>query len=100
MRGLSAGELERAAWEGLPDVERQFVGPAPKVPGRPSLLQDVLRGRKTEIDYLNGYVVRRGSAIGVDSPFSQATVDVIKAVEAGEFPLTIDNVARVNALAG
>ena len=72
---------------------------APKVPGRPSLLQDVLRGRKTEIDYLNGYVVRRGRAIGVDSPFSQATVDVIKAVEAGEFPLGVENVARVNAIA-
>ena len=100
VRGLSAGELERAAWEGLPGVERQFVGPAPRVPGHPSLLQDVLRGRKTEIDYLNGYVVRRGRAIGVDSPFSQATVDVIKAVEAGEFPLGVENVARVNAIAG
>ena len=99
VRGLSAAELERAAWEGLPGVERQFVGPAPQVPGRPSLLQDVLRGRKTEIDYLNGYVVRRGRAIGVDSPYSRATVDVIKAVEAGEFPLSVENIARVNAIA-
>ena len=30
--------------------------------GRPSLLQDVMRGRRTEIEYLNGAVLRRGQA--------------------------------------
>ena len=42
--------------------------------GRPSLLQDVMRGRRTEIEELNGYVVRRGRELGVPTPMNEAVV--------------------------
>lgn len=42
--------------------------------GRPSLLQDVMRGRRTEIDYLNGYVVAEGRKAGIETPFNEAVV--------------------------
>ena len=42
--------------------------------GRPSLLQDVLRGRRTEIDELNGYVVGAGRRFGVPTPVNEAVV--------------------------
>ena len=42
--------------------------------GRPSMLQDVMRGRRTEIDYLNGYVVEQGKAVGVAAPFNETIV--------------------------
>jgi 2-dehydropantoate 2-reductase len=42
--------------------------------GRPSLLQDVIRGRRTEIDYLNGAVVEQGRQAGVKTPFNEAVV--------------------------
>jgi 2-dehydropantoate 2-reductase len=45
--------------------------------GRPSMLQDVMRGRRTEIDYLNGYVVDQGRRVGVKTPFNEMIVDLL-----------------------
>jgi 2-dehydropantoate 2-reductase len=36
-----------------------------------SMLQDVLAQRQTEIDYLSGYVVRRGRALGIECPANE-----------------------------
>ena len=48
---------------GLAEVEADVAAEgARRGGGRPSLLQDVMRGRRTEIDYLNGYVCARGGA--------------------------------------
>ncbi len=52
--------------------------------GRPSLLQDMLKGRRTEVDYLNGYVVRKGREVGVPTPMNEAIVAITKRLEAGE----------------
>jgi 2-dehydropantoate 2-reductase len=46
--------------------------------GRPSFLQDVLRGRRTEIEDLNGYVSRQGRALGVLTPFNDAVVELVR----------------------
>jgi 2-dehydropantoate 2-reductase len=45
--------------------------------GRPSMLQDVMRGRRTEIDYLNGYVVDQGRRVGVKTPFNEMIVQLV-----------------------
>lgn len=37
-----------------------------------STAQDLARGKPTEIDHLNGYLVRRGEAIGVPTPVNRA----------------------------
>jgi 2-dehydropantoate 2-reductase len=37
-----------------------------------STAQDIARGKPTEIDSLNGYVVRRGAELGVSTPVNQA----------------------------
>lgn len=49
----------------------------------PSTLQDVRKGRKTEIDYLNGYVSRRGREVGIATPVNDAIVTTLKEVESG-----------------
>jgi 2-dehydropantoate 2-reductase len=51
---------------------------------RPSLLQDVTKGRRTEIDYLNGYIVQQGAAVGVATPANESIVTRVKALERGE----------------
>jgi len=64
---------------GLADVERDMAAGARHLSGgRPSLLQDVLRGRRTEIDYLNGYVSTAGRRVGVPTPVNDAVVKAIR----------------------
>lgn len=46
-----------------------------------SMLQDINRGRRTEIDALNGAVVALGEANGVDTPVNKTIVGVLKAKE-------------------
>ena len=36
--------------------------------------QDILKGRRTEIDYLNGFVAAEGRGAGVPTPFNDAVV--------------------------
>ena len=50
---------------------------------RASMAQDVTKGRPTEIDYMNGFVVAQGKERGVPTPVSAATVEVIHEIEAG-----------------
>jgi 2-dehydropantoate 2-reductase len=46
-----------------------------------SMLQDILRGKKTEIDYINGTIVKRGAKHGVETPYNSAVVSMVKAKE-------------------
>ena len=51
---------------------------------RPSMGQDVMKGRRTEIDWLNGFVVRRGAEIGIAAPANAGIAEVVKRVERRE----------------
>jgi 2-dehydropantoate 2-reductase len=53
-------------------------------PGRPSLLQDVIKGRRTEVDFLNGLAVKKGEVVGVPTPMNRAIVELMHQVEAGK----------------
>jgi 2-dehydropantoate 2-reductase len=46
-----------------------------------STAQDLARGKRTEIDSLNGHVVRRGAALGVAAPVNQALHAMVKLLE-------------------
>jgi 2-dehydropantoate 2-reductase len=46
-----------------------------------STAQDLARGKKTEIDALNGYVARRGAELGVPAPINQTLHALVKLVE-------------------
>ena len=46
-----------------------------------STAQDMARSKPSEIDHLNGFIVRRGQALGVATPVNQALFALIKLVE-------------------
>ncbi|MEE9184932.1 MAG: 2-dehydropantoate 2-reductase [Acidimicrobiia bacterium] len=49
---------------------------------KPSMLQDVLAQRPTEIDQLNGGLVHFGREVGIPTPLNQAAWSLIKGLEA------------------
>lgn len=46
-----------------------------------STAQDLARRKPTEIDYLNGYVVRRGEALGIPTPANRVLWALVKLIE-------------------
>jgi 2-dehydropantoate 2-reductase len=55
---------------------------AQTMPGQySSTAQDLARGKKTEIDYLNGLVVRRGDALGIPTPANRVLWALVKLLE-------------------
>jgi 2-dehydropantoate 2-reductase len=78
-----AGEGDPAAAE---MVTAQRFKDSQKVSGeqRPSMGQDMVKGRRTEIEFLNGYVVREGAKVGIAARANAALTDIVKRVEKGE----------------
>jgi 2-dehydropantoate 2-reductase len=78
-----AGEGDPAAIE-VADAQR--LRDRARIAGeqRPSMGQDMVKGRRTEIEYLNGFVVREGEKVGQTCPANAALTDIVKRVELGE----------------
>jgi 2-dehydropantoate 2-reductase len=49
-----------------------------------SMLQDLERGIKTEVDFINGGVVEKGEEYGVETPLNSRVVELVHAMERGE----------------
>lgn len=47
-----------------------------------SMLQDLEKGKKTEVDYINGVVCRGGRKCGIPTPFNDKVVELVKEAEA------------------
>lgn len=48
---------------------------------RCSMLQDIERGRRTEIDYINGFIVQESNRLGLKAPVNAAIADLIRHLE-------------------
>lgn len=77
-----AGEGDVAA---LAHVEEVLLAQANKrADGQvASMGQDMRKGRRTEIDYINGYVVAQAASIGREVPANRALTELVKSVERG-----------------
>ena len=48
---------------------------------KPSMLQDIEAGRRTEVDYINGKIVEYGAQAGVPTPYNTMIRGLVKALE-------------------
>ncbi|MFC2001828.1 ketopantoate reductase family protein [Chloroflexota bacterium] len=51
---------------------------------RSHVLQDFLKGRRTEIDYINGLIVERGREVNVPTPFNEIITSLVRQIEQGK----------------
>ena len=50
---------------------------------RASMAQDVIKGRRSEIEYMNGHIAAKGKEKGVATPVSAAVVGIMREIDAG-----------------
>jgi 2-dehydropantoate 2-reductase len=59
-----------------------------------SMLDSLRRGRKTELEFINAYVVRLGEAEGVPCPLNRTAVELVQELEAGKAEPSVDHLRR------
>ena len=57
-----------------------------------SSLQSIERGRRTERDFLNGYLCDRGREHGVPTPVNDAVCDLVREIEDGNRQMSLGNI--------
>lgn len=69
------------------DVHETLPRIAQTMPGQfSSTAQDLARGKKSEIEHLNGVVVRKGEALGVRTPVNRALLALVQLLERKNLP--------------
>ncbi len=63
------------SWQGVERIVATMSGQLS------STAQDLMRGRRSEIDHLNGYIVQRGKSLAIDTPANQALYSIVKLLE-------------------
>jgi 2-dehydropantoate 2-reductase len=80
---LEAAEVARKKGAHIEEdpIEKARKAAAVTRENRSSMGQDFDHRRKTEIDAINGAVVREAQSLGIPIPFNQAVTDLVKAIE-------------------
>jgi 2-dehydropantoate 2-reductase len=85
MRDVVAESLAVAQAEGVQvagDVHAAVAQLADSMPNQySSTAQDLARGKRSEIDYLNGLIVKRGEALGIATPANRVLWALVKLME-------------------
>jgi 2-dehydropantoate 2-reductase len=93
-RLLAAGEGDRAAREECEGILLEQVKHR-NDEQRPSMGQDIIKGRRTEIDYINGLVAAKGAELKIATPANSGIVEVVRRIERGEIAPGPETVAHI-----
>jgi 2-dehydropantoate 2-reductase len=100
IRGMSAENILTAS-EGdqnaLEECERMMLewNKRRSKGGRPSTAQDILKGRRTEIDFINGLIAEKGGELGLATPANLAIADLVSRIESGDIKSDPEHVAGI-----
>lgn len=61
----------------------------------PSTLQSLEKGKKTEIDIMNGYLAAKGNEYGVPTPVNSWMTETIREIENGTRPISVGNIREL-----
>ena len=91
VEGASSEALKVAEAKGIavqPDRVRQMIAMAfsRHRDHRPSMLQDIMAGRATEVETINGAIVAAGETIGCPTPILRTLRDLVRLAEVGRPP--------------
>lgn len=95
----AAEQLERGANDApeLSAIEAKMLKAAEAMGdgARPSMGQDILKGRRTEIEFLNGLVAQRAAEAGFTAKANLGLVEAVQTVERGRAPAGLDRVREI-----
>ena len=95
----AAQELTSAANDTptLDEIEARMLVQAERMSdtARPSMGQDMIKGRRTEIEFLNGLVVQRAKELGMEAPANVGLIAAVQKVERGDAPADLARVQEI-----
>lgn len=94
---IRAAEGDAAALEAIEDEIKAEVAAGMRSDAqRPSMAQDIMKGRRTEIDFINGFVAAQAESIGLTAPANAALAEAVRKVERGEIEACPESLPRIS----
>jgi 2-dehydropantoate 2-reductase len=62
---------------------------------RPSMAQDMHKGRRTEIEFMNGFIAEKGADAGIAANANATLTDIVRRVERGDLPADPRHIAEL-----
>lgn len=95
--GLSPDSLSLKDQDQFDENQKMFIYMYSFAPGaKASMLQDLEKGKVTEVQMINGYVSEIGRKHGIQTPFNDTVIKIVKKIENKELPLSMSNLEYFN----
>lgn len=98
---VKADDWKALAKGPLPEIERVISEGGSVFPDVPvGTAADIMRGRPLEIEYTNGYVVKRGREVEIPTPANEILISMVKDVESGKIKPGLEQLDEFLKLTG
>jgi 2-dehydropantoate 2-reductase len=101
IKGIAANVWVRAD-EGdvFEELDEKFLPNPGANDWKSSMAQDVTKGRKTEVTFMNGYISEQGELVGIPTPINTAITSVVHEIDSGIRQADVRNIKEVMLRAG